>query len=108
MSQIRRINQNLSKIDFGIVRDIKIENSNKNILKIFESIKSLIEDLLTLLVEESLFFDKIESERKLKKIDELLNVIKNESSTGSSSILLKMAITVSLLELFIKKKLICF
>ena len=138
LTQVKKINNNLSKIDFGIVKNIKIdiEESKKNILKIFENIRNLIEDLLTLLQEESLFFDKIESERKLKKIEEflgiikkevgnesfslvdiidlsvkfiengkenILKIIKNESSTGGS-ILLKIAIAVSLLELFIKEK----
>ena len=83
-----------------------------------------------------MFFDRADSDRKLKKIEELFNLIKkevknesfslidvvdinvkftenekentlklikNESSTGGS-ILLKIAIAVSLLELFIKEK----
>ena len=138
LKQVKRINANLKEIDFGIVKNIKIEieESKRNILKIFDEIKSLIGDLLALLQEESLFFDKVESERKLKKIEELLGVIKkevgdesfslidvidlsvkfienekentlriikNESSTGGS-ILLKIAIAVSLLELFIKER----
>jgi len=138
LNQVRKINHNLSKIDFGIIRNIKIEieENKRNILKIFEDIKALIQDLMGLLVEESLFFDKNESERKLKRIEELLGVIKkevnkesfslvdvldinvkfienekentlkiikNESSTGGS-ILLKIAIAVSLLELFIKER----
>ena len=139
LEQIRKINQNLNKIDFGIIRNIKIEieENKRNILKVFDEIKSIIQDLMSILnSEESLFFDKNESERKLKKIEELLGfikkevnkenfslidvidinvkfienekennlkIIKNESSTGGS-ILLKIAIAVSLLELFIKEK----
>jgi chromosome segregation ATPase len=139
LSQVRRINHNLSKVDFGIIKNIKIEieESKRNILKIFDEIKKNIEDLIILLDnEESLFFDRADSDRKLKKIEELFNMIKkevknesfslidvvdinvkftenekentlklikNESSTGGS-ILLKIAIAVSLLELFIKEK----
>ena len=139
LAQVRRINSNLSKVDFGIIKSIKIEieETKRNILKIFDEIKNNIEDLVTLLEsEESLFFDRAESDRKLRKIEELfgiikkevknesftlidvvdinvkfienekentLKLIKNESSTGGS-ILLKIAIAVSLLELFIKEK----
>jgi flagellar biosynthesis GTPase FlhF len=138
ISQVKRINKNLSKVDFGIVKNIKIEieENKKSILKIFEEIKNEVTDLLGFLHEESLFFDNRLSERKLRKIEEsfnkikkeinkesfslidvvdinvkftenekenILKVIKNESSTGGS-ILLKIAIAVSLLELFLKEK----
>jgi hypothetical protein len=138
ISQVRKINQNLSKVNFGIIRNIKIEleENKKSVLKIFEEIKNDITDLLGFLSEESVFFDNVMSERKLRKIEESFNtikkeinkesfslidvvdinvkfienekentlkVIKNESSTGGS-ILLKIAIAVSLLELFIKEK----
>jgi flagellar biosynthesis GTPase FlhF len=138
IDQVKRINKNLSKVDFGIVKNIKIEieENKKSILKIFEEIKNEVTDLLGFLYEESIFFDNRLSERKLRKIEELFNkikkeinkdsfslidvvdinvkfvenekentlkVIKNESSTGGS-ILLKIAIAVSLLELFLKEK----
>jgi hypothetical protein len=139
LSQVKRINNNLSKVDFGIIKKIKIEieESKRNVLKIFDEIKRNIEELIILLDnEDSLFFDKADSDRKLLKINELFNaikkevkndsfslvdvvdinvkfvenekentlkLIKNESSTGGS-ILLKIAIAVSLLELFIKEK----
>ncbi|NPA87123.1 MAG: ATP-binding protein [Epsilonproteobacteria bacterium] len=139
LKQVKRINNNLSKVDFGIIKGIRIEieETKRNILKIFDEIKENIADLVTLLEsEESLFFDRAESDRKLRKIEELFNIIKqevksesftlidvvdinvkfienekentlklikNESSTGGS-ILLKIAIAVSLLELFIKEK----
>ncbi|WP_456480083.1 ATP-binding protein [Nautilia sp.] len=139
LKQVKRINANLSKVDFGIIRGIKIEieETKRNILKIFDEIKDNIQDLVILLEsEESLFFDKAESDRRLRKIEDLFNIIKkevksesftlidvvdinvrfienekentlklikNESSTGGS-ILLKIAIAVSLLELFIKEK----
>jgi hypothetical protein len=138
VAQVKRINKNLSKVDFGIVRSIKIEiEENKNsILKIFEEIRKDVTDLLSYLKEESLFFDNAMNNRKLKKIEDSFNkikkeinkesfslidvvdinvkfvenekenslkVIKNESSTGGS-ILLKIAIAVSLLELFVKEK----
>jgi len=139
LAQVKRINANLSKVDFGIIKGIKIEieETKRNILKIFDEIKKHIEDLVAIMEsEESLFFERAESDRKLKKIEELFNIIKkevksesftlidvvdinvkfienekentlklikNESSTGGS-ILLKIAIAVSLLELFIKEK----
>jgi DNA repair exonuclease SbcCD ATPase subunit len=138
ITQVKRINKNLAKVDFGIVKNIKIEieENKKSILKIFEEIKNDVTDLLGFLYEESFFFDNSLSERKLKKIEEAFNkikkeinkesfslidvvdinvkftenekentlkVIKNESSTGGS-ILLKIAIAVSLLELFLKEK----
>jgi len=139
LAQVRKINSNLSKVNFGIIKGIKIEieETKRSILKIFDEIKNNIEDLVTLLEsKESLFFDQVQSDRKLKKIEELfdiikkevknesfslidvvdinvkfienekentLKLIKNESSTGGS-ILLKIAIAVSLLELFIKEK----
>ncbi len=137
LNQVRRINQNLSKIDFGIIRNIKIEieESKRNILKVFEDIRKIIEEFM-IIENENEFFERSDSERKLKKVEELLGfikkevnkesfslidvieisvkfienekenvlkIIKNESSTGGS-ILLKIAIAVSLLELFIKEK----
>ncbi|EDM22876.1 ATP-binding protein [Caminibacter mediatlanticus] len=139
LDQIRKINNNLSKVDFGIIKEIKIEieESKKNILKVFEEIKELIQDVVNIIDnKDSLFFNENESDRKLRKIEDLFNyirkeiqknsfslidvidinvkfienekennlkIIKNESSTGGS-ILLKIAIAVSLLELFLKEK----
>ena len=137
LTQVRRINQNLEKVDFGIVGDIKIEveESKRSILKLFRKIRRRVEDLIGLMdTQESLFFDSREGLKSLETIIRLfgeikrevgegsfslvdvieinvkfrennrpttLKIIKNESSTGGS-ILLKIAIAVSLLELFIK------
>ncbi|NPA12019.1 MAG: ATP-binding protein [Epsilonproteobacteria bacterium] len=138
LRQIKRINQNLKEVNFGIVRNIKIEieETNRSILKIFDEIKTHIESLNRMLEDEAEFFESRDNDRKLKRIEELFNeikkeinspsfslvdvvdinvkfienekenylkVIKNESSTGGS-ILLKIAIAVSMLELFIKEK----
>jgi DNA repair exonuclease SbcCD ATPase subunit len=138
IKQVRKINSNLSKVDFGIVKNIKIEieENKKNILKIFEKIKDNISELMTIGINETLFFDEDSTKRILDKIEGYFNTIKkeisrdnfslidvidikvnfvenekmhtlkeirNESSTGGS-ILLKIAIAVSLLELFIKEK----
>jgi hypothetical protein len=69
IAQVRRINKNLAKVDFSIVKNIKIEieENKKSILKIFEEIKNDVIDLLSFLSEDSLFFDNVLSERKLKK-----------------------------------------
>ena len=139
ISQIKRVNSNLSKVDFGVVKDVKliIEDGKKDILKLFDEIKKNIDNLIILLEnEKSLFFDKKEAFKTISKIESLfeeiknelnkeefslsdiidiklefkeneekkvLRVIKNESSTGGS-ILLKIAIAVSLLELFLREK----
>lgn len=137
ISQVDRINENLSKIDFGVIRNIKIDTKvgdKKSIAKLLSELSDNVSVLSGLLSENSLFYDKQDVmseldrlEEKFKKIkDELkgsaislidtidlslsfiengqqksqIAQIKNESSTGGS-ILLKMAIAISILKLFI-------
>jgi len=140
LSQIKRVNRNLSKVDFGVIKEIKLEfdEAKRDILKLFEEIKEKVTDLIEILDnEKSLFFDKRASKKLIEEIEVLferikneinkesfsladvvditlefnengevkkgVRIIKNESSTGGS-ILLKIAIAVSLLELFLKEK----
>ncbi len=138
--QVKRINKNLSIIDFSIVKDIKILTeigNKKSVMKLLNDIKSLVENLTISDSLESLFFEKIQTNQDLKKIENLLKEIKdslnggaitlldtidlaleftengtkkigvtqikNESSTGGT-ILLKMALAVSILGLYTNEK----
>ena len=139
IAQIKRVNKNLSKVDFGVIREIKLEfdEAKRDVLKLFEEIKEKVIDLSEILDNKrSLFFDEKEAKKAVEEVEILFEriknqinknsfslsdvvelnlsfvennekrstrVIKNESSTGGS-ILLKIAIAVSLLELFLKEK----
>lgn len=137
ISQVAKINKNLTKIDFGVIKNIKIETTSgdkKSIARLLVELNENISDLSSLLNETSLFYDRKEViveleklEKKFKQISQELkgnaislidtidlslsfmengtqkthiSQIKNESSTGGS-ILLKIAIAISILELFI-------
>ena len=139
IAQIKRVNKNLSKVDFGVIKEIKLEfdEAKRDVLKLFEEIKEKVIDLSEILDnKKSLFFDEKAAKKAIEEVEILFEriknqinkesfslsdvvelnlsfvennekhstrVIKNESSTGGS-ILLKIAIAVSLLELFLKEK----
>ena len=138
-SQVAKINKNLSEIDFGVIKNIKIDTKigdKKSISKMLQELNNNVANLSSLLNESSLFYEKdevllelnrLESQfKEIKKelkgnaislqdtIDLSLSFIengkeisqvsqlKNESSTGGS-MLLKIAIAISILKLFIKE-----
>ena len=138
-SQVAKINKNLSEIDFGVIKNIKIDTQvgdKKSVAKLLGDLSANVANLSSLLNESSLFYDKDEVlvelnrlEMKFKEIKlELkgnsislqdtidlslsfnengkqiaqVSQLKNESSTGGS-MLLKIAIAVSILKLFIKE-----
>lgn len=137
-SQVAKINKNLSEIDFGVIKNIKIDTQvgdKKSIAKLLNELHVNVSNLSSLLNESSLFYDKDEVlvelgrlEMKFKEIKQELkgnaislqdtidlslsfnengkqisevSQLKNESSTGGS-MLLKIAIAVAILKLFIK------
>ena len=139
-SQVKRINENLSTIDFSIVKDIKILTqlgNKRSIMKLLGDIRDLVLGLDFKDTQESLFFNRKETSQDLQKISILLQEIKetlnggaitlldtidlaleftengnkktdvtqikNESSTGGT-ILLKMALAVSILGLYTDEK----
>ena len=134
--QVKKINKNLSTIDFSIVKNIKIKTevgNQRSVMTLLNEMNSLVQELTIIDKEDSLFFDKPKTNQDLQKIANLLteikevlkggaitlldtidlsleftengttktNVtqIKNESSTGGT-ILLKMALAVSILGLY--------
>jgi hypothetical protein len=140
ISQVAKINKHLTKIDFGVIKNIRIDTTSddkKSIAKLLLELNENIADLSSLLNEASLFYDQkeviTELEKLEKKFDQIkhelkgnaislidtidlslsftengtqktnISQIKNESSTGGS-ILLKIAIAISILELFISEQ----
>ncbi|MBU1658747.1 hypothetical protein KKG72_06815 [bacterium] len=136
-SQVAKINKNLSEIDFGVIKNIKIDTKigdKKSIAKLLNALNVDVSNLSSLLNESSLFYEKEEVlvelnrlEMKFKEIKSELkgnsislqdtidlslsfnengkqisevSQLKNESSTGGS-MLLKIAIAISILKLFI-------
>lgn len=138
-TQVARINKNLSKVDFGVIKDIKIDagtTDKKSIAKILKDLEYNVSNLSSLLNEGSLFYDKKDVMDELNSLEDKFAMIKgelkgsaislrdtldlslsfnengkhitqvaqlkNESSTGGS-ILLKIAIAISILKLFVKE-----
>ncbi len=138
--QVKKINKNLSTIDFSIIKGIKINpevGNKRSVMTLLNEMNTLVQNLTITDSKESLFFDKPETNQDLQKIANLLteiketlkggaitlldtidlslefvengttktNVtqIKNESSTGGT-ILLKMALAVSILGLYTKEE----
>ncbi len=138
--QVKKINKNLSSIDFSIIKEIKIVTeigNKKSVMKLLNEIKDLVENLSIIDPKDSLFFDRPQTSQDLQKIGNLLKEIrenlnggaitlldtidlaleftengtqktgvtqiKNESSTGGT-ILLKMALAVSILGLYTDDK----
>ncbi len=136
-SQVAKINKNLSEIDFGVIKNIKIDTKigdKKSIAKLLNELNSTVSTLSSLLNESSLFYEKegvlVELNRLEMKFKEIkselkgnsislqdtidltlsfnengkqiseVSQLKNESSTGGS-MLLKIAIAISILKLFI-------
>jgi len=138
-TQVARINKNLSKVDFGVIKDIRIDagtTDKKSIAKILKDLEANVSNLSSLLNEGSLFYDKKDVMDELNSLEDKFAMIKgelkgsaislrdtldlslsfnengkhitqvaqlkNESSTGGS-ILLKIAIAISILKLFVKE-----
>jgi len=140
LSQVGKINKNLSGIDFGVIKDIKLNptiGNKKSIAKLLGDLNENVSTLSSLLSEDSLFYEQSEVlielsklEMKFKEIKSELKgsaislqdtidltlsfnengkvvlevtQLKNESSTGGS-MLLKIAIAISILQLFITEE----
>ncbi|WP_456458245.1 hypothetical protein, partial [Nitratifractor sp.] len=124
--------------DFGVIRDIRLRTrveEGDSLAKMFERLKSESDEIATLMVQDSLFFDRRDALKKLERLLELfgeikkqlksdrislvdtidlslefyengvlksgITQIKNESSTGGS-MLLKIAIAIAILKVYIK------
>ena len=138
--QVKKINKNLSTIDFSIVQGIKIKTevgNERSIMALLNEMNTLVQNLTISDDSSSLFFDKPKTNQDLQKIaivlDEIkttlkggaitlldtidlslefvengttkshVTQIKNDSSTGGT-ILLKMALAISILGLYTQEK----
>jgi len=136
LSQVAKINKNLSSVDFGVIKDIKLDpkiGDKKSIAKLLRDLNESVATLSSLLNETSLFYEQSDVLAELTKLEikfkEIKNELKgsaislddtidltlsfkenekqitevsqlkNESSTGGS-MLLKIAIAISILQLF--------
>ena len=136
ISQVAKINKNLSSVDFGVIKDIKLNpkvGDKKSIAKLLRELNESVATLSSLLSESSLFYEQSDVLRELTKLetkfkeikkelkgsaislDDTIDLtlsfkenekqitevtqLKNESSTGGS-MLLKIAIAISILQLF--------
>jgi len=139
ISQVAKINKNLADIDFGVIKNIRLDTKvgdKKSIARLLNDLHDNVANLSSLLNESSLFYEKDDVlvalnklELKFKEIKSELkgdsislqdtidlslsfnengkqisqvSQLKNESSTGGS-MLLKIAIAVAILKLFIKE-----
>jgi len=135
---VAKVNTQLRQVDFGVIRQIRLRTrveEGDSLAKMFARLKSESDEIATLLVQDSLFFDRRDALRKLEGLLELfeeikkslksdrislvdtidlslefyengvlksgITQIKNESSTGGS-MLLKIAIAVAILKVYIK------
>ena len=140
LSQVAKINKNLAGIDFGVIKNIKLNpkiGDKKSVAKLLGDLNKNVATLSSLLNENSLFYEQSEVlvelsklEKKFKEIKGELkgsaislqdtidlslsfnengklisevSQLKNESSTGGS-MLLKIAIAISILQLFITEE----
>ncbi|MEA2072166.1 MAG: hypothetical protein U9O86_01175 [Campylobacterota bacterium] len=136
LTQVAKINKNLSGIDFGVIKGIKLNpkvGDKKSIAKLLSDLNESVLTLSSLLNETSLFYEQSDVlaelsklEMKFKEIkkelkgsaislDDTIDLslsfkenekqisevsqLKNESSTGGN-MLLKIAIAISILQLF--------
>ena len=140
LTQVAKINKNLSGIDFGVIKDIKLNpkvGDKKSIAKLLSDLNESVVTLSSLLNESSLFYEQSDVLKELAKleikfkdikkelkgsaisVDDTIDLslsfreneklvsevtqLKNESSTGGS-MLLKIAIAISILQLFIREE----
>ena len=140
LTQVAKINKNLAKVDFGVIKHIKLvtkSQEKKSIASMLRRLKEQIVELRTFFQDKTLFYDANDAQKILANLQSIfldikkelkgdaislvdtielslefeeggilkqnISQIKNESSTGGS-ILLKMAIAISILKLFIKEK----
>lgn len=87
IKRIKRVNEAFVGISIDVLKDIKFTyklNSKKSFKKISQDIKEELSAILSLHKENSLFFDKKDSEESLEKLSNLLELIKKrlESEEG--------------------------
>jgi hypothetical protein len=136
---VAKINKNLSHVDFGVIKDIRLESSlqeQDSLAKMLTKLREKMLDISTLFNKESLFFDAKDSKKSLDELGIMFDTIKkelksdrislidtidlhlsfkennkqiisksqikNESSTGGS-MLLKIAIAISILQVYIRQ-----
>ncbi len=137
-SLLAKVNTQLRQVDFGVIRDIRLRTrieEGDSLARMFARLKSESDEIASLMVQDSLFFDRRDALKKLERLLELFNEIKrqlksdrislvdtidlslefyengvlksgitqikNESSTGGS-MLLKIAIAIAILKVYIK------
>jgi hypothetical protein len=136
---VAKINKNLSGVDFGVIKDIRLESSlqeQDSLAKMLTKLREKMLDISTLFNKDSLFFDAKDSKKSLDELSVMFDTIKkelksdrislidtidlhlsfkennkqiisksqikNESSTGGS-MLLKIAIAISILQVYIRQ-----
>jgi tetrahydromethanopterin S-methyltransferase subunit B len=138
-SLVAKINKNLKDVDFGVIKEIKLQTSlqeQDSIAKLLVKLNDKMLDISSLFHKDSLFFDLKDSKKALDELEAMFSTIKkelktdkislidtielslnfkennkqiisksqikNESSTGGS-MLLKIAIAISILQVYIKE-----
>jgi len=97
LSQVAKINKNLSGVDFGVIKDIKLMpqvEDNKSIAKLLNELNGIVLHLSSLLNESSLFYEKTDVLRELSKLEMKFKDIK--SVLKGSAISLQDTIDLSL------------
>lgn len=108
--QKNRINRNLSKVDFGAIKQISLEmeksKGNQNsIASLMRSLNSKVISARTMFEDkESLFFDKPKSIENIDAIIDTLGNIKKQSEGGAIHIFDTIDLTISYVENSVKKK----
>jgi hypothetical protein len=136
---VTKINKNLVNVDFGVIKNIRLESAlqeQDSLARMLTKLREKMLDISTLFNKESLFFDVRDSKKSLDELEVMFatikkelksdrislidtmdlhlsfkennkqivskSQIKNESSTGGS-MLLKIAIAISILQVNIRK-----
>jgi hypothetical protein len=136
---VAKINKNLANVDFGVIKDVRLESAlqeQDSLARMLTKLREKMLDISTLFNKESLFFDAKDSKKSLDELEVMFatikkelksdrislidtidlhlsfkengkqiiskSQIKNESSTGGS-MLLKIAIAISILQVYIRQ-----
>ena len=89
LSQVAKINKNLSSVDFGVIKDIKLNpkiGDKKSISKLLRDLNESVATLSSLLNETSLFYEQSDVLAELVRLERKFIEIKNELKGSAISL----------------------
>ena len=108
VSLVLKINKELKKVDFGVIKEIKLSlsSNNQSIAKMLNNIKDEMVNIGTLYNKDSLFFEQKNSLNSLEKLLELFRDIKKQLNSDKISLSDTLNLSLEFVENGIKK--ICY